>query len=102
MPDTLQEGFSASDGDRRAGYVARKRIGQHDIGGGQFDGLTGAIHRDLFPKFFTESSGKVDGMSGVRNGPRSNRIGTNALLGQHLGQSCREIVYRTLGCCIGG
>ena len=43
----LQDWFAAGDCDRRAGNVAGEWIGQHHIGGREFDRLARTFHGDL-------------------------------------------------------
>lgn len=97
----LQEGLATGNGDGRAGYVARKRIGQHDVSRGQLDRLAGALHRDLFAEIFDGILGQGRGNERCPDRSRGDRVGANALFGQHLRQTRREIMNRALGRCIG-
>ena len=66
----LQKRLSAGDSNGGAGHVARKRIGQHDIGGRQLNGLTRSFHRDLLRPPQTGWTG----MSGVQIGPGATAL----------------------------
>src|SRR5215216_5114069 len=100
-PPSLQERLSAGDCDRGAGHVAGKRICQHDIGGRQFDRLARALHRNLLAEIFHGVFRKRRGNQRCPDRSRRDRIGANALFGQHLRQPCRKIVDRALGRRIG-
>jgi len=64
-------------------------------------GCPGRCIGTCFPKLTTESSGSVDGMSGVQMGPGRHRVRANSLLCKKLREACGEILNRALGRCVG-
>ena len=70
----LQDRLAAGHRYRRPRNIARKRIGQHDVGRCQLRWLAGTFHRHILPEFFTASSFIVDGISGVQIGPGATAL----------------------------
>ena len=97
----LKEGPAAGDGYRCAGYVARKRVSEHDVGGREFRWLASTLHRRILSELGDGFLGKRRGDERRPDWTGRDRIGANAFLGEQLSKSRREIVNGALGRCVG-
>src|SRR5207247_6679891 len=68
------ERLAAGDRHRGSRDAAGHRVGWHDVGCCKLHRLTGRCIGTCLPKFFTASSGIVEGISGVQIGPGATAL----------------------------